>query len=322
MAEDGIHLDRIKTYSLRKRESKVTIANFSKPYTKGTSFGSFLSGLPNILAAKDLKEIVAAICLAKRRGRPIIFAMGAHVIKTGLSPILIDLIEDKSVSSVALNGAGMVHDLEIALVGHTSEDVEAHLRNGRFGMAEETGKFINEAIREGANKDWGLGEAFGKMLLRTRPPHENLSIVASALKNKIPVTVHVAMGTDIFQMHPTFNGAALGKTSYKDFLCFCSQISHLEGGVYLNVGSAVVLPEVFLKALTLARNLGHPLRQFTTVDMDFFRQYRPSKNVVHRPTILEGRGYQLIGHHEILIPLLAAAIKEGFEGDNRSDISS
>lgn len=313
MTEKRLLLDRIKTYSLKERKSKVAIADFSRPHCKGASLGSFLGGLPNILAAKDLKEIAAAICMAKKKGRPIIFALGAHVIKTGLSPILIDLIEEGFVSSIALNGAGMVHDFEIAQVGHTSEDVEVLIRNGRFGMAEETGNFINEAIKEGASKDWGLGEAFGKMLLKTKPPHENLSIVASALKNDVSVTVHVAIGTDIFNMHPTISGAALGETSHRDFLRFCYSIAHLERGVYLNIGSAVVLPEVFLKALTLARNLGHPLRQFTTVDMDFFRQYRPSKNVVHRPTMGKGRGYQLIGHHEIMVPLLAAAIKEGSE---------
>lgn len=311
MTEKRLQLDRIKTYSLKERKSKVAIADFSRPHRKGASLGSFLGGLPNILAAKDLKEVATAICMARKKKRPIMFALGAHVIKTGLSPIFIDLIEAGFVSSIALNGAGMVHDFEIAQVGHTSEDVEVHIRNGRFGMAEETGRFINEAIKEGANKDWGLGEAFGRMLLKAKPPYENLSIVASALKNEVSVTVHVAIGTDIFHMHPMISGADLGETSHRDFLRFCYLIAHLERGVYLNIGSAVVLPEVFLKALTLARNLGHPLRQFTTVDMDFFRQYRPSKNVVQRPTVEEGRGYQLIGHHEIMVPLLAAAIKEG-----------
>jgi hypothetical protein len=313
LAEEEIHLDRIRTYSLKERKSKVSIKDFSRPHSKGASFGSFLKGLPNILAAQNLKNIATAICMARKKGNPVMFAMGAHVIKTGISPIIIDLIEGGFISSIATNGAGLVHDFEIALVGHTSEDVDVHLKNGRFGMAEETGHFINEAIIEGANKEWGLGEAFGKMLLQSSPPYENLSIAAAAQKNEVPFTVHVAIGTDIFHMHPLADGAALGKTSHRDFLRFCSLVAHLEGGVYLNIGSAVVLPEVFLKALTLTRNLGYPLRHFTTVDMDFINQYRPSKNVVERPTAGEGRGYQLTGHHEILIPLLAAAIKEGFD---------
>jgi len=313
MEKEEIFLNRIRTYSIHQRKSKVQIADLSKPHRKGSSFKSFFSSLPNILATKDLREILAAIWGAKEGGRPIIFAIGAHVIKTGLSPILIDLIEEGFISSIALNGAGMIHDFEIALAGHTSEDVEAHLANGSFGMAEETGRLLNEAIIEGAREGMGLGEAFGKMLLRIKAPYEGSSIAAATVKKEIPLTVHVAIGTDIIHMHPAMNGAALGETAHRDFLRFCSIVSHLEGGVYLNVGSAVILPEVFLKALTLARNLGYDLKGFTTVDMDFIRQYRPSTNVVRRPTMEGGRGYQLVGHHEILIPLIAAALKEGPE---------
>lgn len=313
MLKEEISLHRIKTYSIHKRKSKVQISDFSKPHAKGSSFRSFFQSLPDLLAAKELREILSAIWEAKKCGNPIIFAMGAHVIKTGLSPIIIDLINEGFISSIALNGAGMIHDFEIALAGQTSENVEENLANGSFGMAEETGRLLNEAIVEGAKEGIGLGEAFGKMISRMKLPYEGLSIAYATVKRQIPLTIHVAIGTDIIHMHPSVNGAALGETAHRDFLRFCSIISRLEGGVYINVGSAVILPEVFLKALTLARNLGYPLKRITTVDMDFIRQYRSSQNVVKRPAMEGGRGYQLVGHHELLIPIIAAALKEGPE---------
>jgi hypothetical protein len=311
MEKKELDLNRIRTYPLHQRKSKVRISDFSLPYKKGSSFRSFIQSLPDILAGRDLKEIVACIWKAKKGGYPIIFAMGAHVIKTGLSPIIIDLIEEGFISSIAINGAGMIHDFEIALAGHTSEDVGEHLSNGSFGMAEETGRLLNEAVVEGAREGMGLGEAFAKMIIRIKAPYEGLSIAVATIKNKIPLTVHVAIGTDIIHMHPAMNASALGETAYRDFLRFCKMVSRLEGGVYLNIGSAVILPEVFLKAISLARNLGYSLKEITTVDIDFIRQYRPSQNVVKRPTMEGGRGYQLVGHHEIMIPLLAAALKEG-----------
>ncbi|RJP57250.1 MAG: hypothetical protein C4549_05360 [Deltaproteobacteria bacterium] len=308
-----IKLDKVKSYSIKERKSKVTTENFGKAFAKHSSFNEFMEGLPDILAAKDLKEVVSRITAAYKNQRIIAFALGAHVIKVGLNPIIIDLMEKGIISSIALNGAGIIHDSEIAMTGQTSEDVSDGLREGSFGMAEETATVINEAISQGAERGWGIGESVGKKLTELDLPYNNLSILASGVRLRVPITVHVAIGTDIIHMHPSCNGAAIGKGSHLDFRLFSSIISGMEKGIYLNIGSSVVLPEVFLKALTLVRNLGFNVRDFTTVNMDFIQQYRPITNVVKRPTLGDGRGYSLIGHHEIMVPLLAAAILEGLE---------
>ncbi|HCX89411.1 MAG: hypothetical protein CO106_13180 [Deltaproteobacteria bacterium CG_4_9_14_3_um_filter_44_9] len=308
-----IKLDKVKSYSIKERKSKVTTENFGKVFARHGSFNEFMEGLPDILAAKDLKEVVSRITAAYKNQRTIAFALGAHVIKVGLNPIIIDLMEKGIISSIALNGAGIIHDSEIAMTGQTSEDVSDGLREGSFGMAEETATVINEAISQGAEKGWGIGESVGKKLTELDLPYNNLSILASGARLRVPITVHVAIGTDIIHMHPSCNGAAIGKGSHLDFRLFSSIISCIEKGVYLNIGSSVILPEVFLKALTLVRNLGFNVRDFTTVNMDFIQQYRPLTNVVKRPTLGDGRGYSLIGHHEIMVPLLAAAILEGLE---------
>ena len=308
---EPIKLDKVKSYSIKERKSKVTTKGFGKVFTRHGSFNEFMESLPDILAAKDLKEVVSRIITAYKNQRIIVFGLGAHVIKVGLNPIIIDLMGKGIISSVALNGAGVIHDSEIAMTGQTSEDVSEGLREGSFGMAEETATVINEAISQGAEKGWGIGESVGKRLLELDLPYNNLSILASATKLKMPVTVNVAIGTDIIHMHPSCNGAAIGKGSHLDFRLFSSIISRMEKGVYLNIGSSVILPEVFLKALTLVRNLGFDIKDFTTVNMDFIQHYRPLTNVVKRPTLGDGRGYSLIGHHEIMVPILAAAILEG-----------
>src|SRR6187431_921653 len=300
----------IKTYPLRSRPSKVSLAQFATPHKAGSGIGGLMKSLPNLLAAKDFKEVVEAIVAAKRDGKAIIWGLGAHVLKTGLSPVLVDLMERGYVSAIATNGAGVIHDFEIALSGGTSEDVDATLGPGTFGMAEETGTQLNRAINEGVAAGLGLGQAVGKYLDAMRPAFAQISVAAAAWRLQIPVTVHVAIGTDIIHMHPQASGAAIGEASLRDFRYFVSSVSRLEKGVYLNCGSAVVLPEVFLKAVAVARNEGRSLDGLTTVNLDFLRHYRPLTNVVSRPTAGTGRGYSLTGHHELLIPLLAAALVE------------
>lgn len=304
-------LSGVKTYPLNSRQSKVSVAQFAKPYKKGSGVGAWLDGLPALLAASDFKAVVDALLEARRADRAIIWGIGAHVLKTGLSPILVDLMARGCVSAIATNGAGIIHDFEIALAGATSEDVDATLGSGRFGMAEETGADLNRAITDGAAKGLGLGQAVGKYLHERQPPYASISIAAMAWRLGIPLTAHVGIGTDIIHMHPQASGAAIGETSLRDFRYFVSSVARLEGGVYLNCGSAVVLPEVFLKAVAIARNDGRSLEGLTTVNIDFLRQYRPLTNVVSRPTSGIGKGYSLTGHHEILIPLLAAALIEG-----------
>ena len=306
---DPFDLSGVRTYPLASRDSKVKAADFGKPY-QGGGVGAFIDSLPSILAGSDFKAVVAAMRAAHDGGRAIVWGLGAHVIKTGLSPILIDLMERGFVSAIATNGAGIIHDFELALSGATSEDVEDALGPGRFGMAEETGTLLNAAINDGVKLGLGIGQAVGARLRDIRPPHEPLSIVAAAARLEIPVTVHVAIGTDIIHMHPAASGAALGEGSLRDFRYFVSSVARLARGVYLNCGSAVILPEVFLKAVALARNRGVSLEGITTVNLDFARLYRPQANVVSRPVAGAGRGYSLIGHHEILIPLLAAAVVE------------
>ncbi len=304
-------LSGVKTYPLRSRESKVSRAQFATPYQKGSGLDGLLKSLPSLLAASDFAAVVKAILAARRDGRAIIWGLGAHVMKTGLSPVLVDLMERGLVSAVATNGAGIIHDFEIALSGATSEDVDATLGPGTFGMAEETGTQLNQAIIAGAAAGLGLGQAVGRFLVEHRAPFAQISIAATAHRLGIPLTAHVAIGTDIIHMHPLASGAAIGEASLRDFKYFTSSVAKLEGGVYLNCGSAVVLPEVFLKAVAIARNDGRSLDGLTTVNLDFLRHYRPLTNVVSRPTAGTGKGYALTGHHEIMIPLLAAALIEG-----------
>ena len=303
-------LSGITTYPLRTRQSKVSLAQFATPHKPGSGIGGLMKSLPGLLAAKDFKDVVEAIVAAKRANKAIIWGLGAHVLKTGLSPVLVDLMERGFVSAIATNGAGIIHDFEIALSGGTSEDVDATLGPGTFGMAEETGSQLNRAINDGVAEGLGLGQAVGKFVAAAKPPFAQISVAATAWRLQIPVTVHVAIGTDIIHMHPQASGAAIGEASLRDFKYFVTCVSKLEGGVYLNCGSAVVLPEVFLKAVAIARNEGRSLDGLTTVNLDFLRHYRPLTNVVTRPTAGNGKGYSLTGHHELLIPLLAAALIE------------
>jgi deoxyhypusine synthase len=302
---------RIKTYSLKDRPSKVRINDFAKPHQPGASFKDFFASLPNILGAQHLKDVVAALVQARKDQRPVMLGMGAHSIKVGLNPVIIDLMERGIITSLALNGAGIIHDFELAFVGQTSEDVDKEILSGAFGMAEETGRMLNQAIAS-ASDDEGIGAAVGRMIQTGSFPYKANSLLAAGHRLNIPITVHVAIGTDIIHMHPSFDGRALGAAAQRDFLTFCALVSELEGGAYINLGSAVLLPEIFLKAVTLCRNLGHPLQHFTTVNMDFVQHYRPNTNVVRRPTQGGGRGFALTGHHEIMLPLLAAALIEHF----------
>jgi hypothetical protein len=301
---------KIKTYSLKDRASKVRIGELASPHRKGGSFMDFFSSLPDILAAKHLRDVAAALVQARRDKRPVMLGMGAHPIKVGLTPVIIDLLERGIITSLSLNGAGIIHDFELALIGQTSEDVDKEILSGAFGMAEETGRMINEAVVTGAKNGLGIGEAVGRMVHAGAFPYKDKSLLATCARLGVPVTVHVAIGTDIIHMHPSFDGRATGEAAARDFQTFCSLVAGLEGGVYVNLGSAVLLPEIFLKAVTLARNLGHTLQHFTTVNMDFIQHYRPSANVVRRPTQGGGTGFALTGHHEIMFPLLAAAIIE------------
>lgn len=307
---EDFDLSGVRTYPLASRKSKANAADFAKPYQAGSGVAALLESLPAVLAAADFKAVVAAIRGARDGDRGIIWGLGAHVVKTGLGPILIDLMERGFVSALATNGAVIIHDFELALSGGTSEDVDEALGPGRFGMAQETGELLNTAINDGVKQGLGLGQAVGQRLRELKPAHENLSIVAAAARLQIPVTVHVAIGTDIIHMHPRASGAALGEGSLRDFRYFVSNVARLKGGVYLNCGSAVVLPEVFLKAVAIARNRGTSLDELTTVNLDFTRLYRPQTNVVSRPVAGIGKGYSLVGHHEIMIPLLAAALVE------------
>ncbi|MBI4887539.1 MAG: deoxyhypusine synthase family protein [Acidobacteria bacterium] len=304
-------LSGIRTYPLASRASKARAADFARPVARGATFKAWFDSLPAILGAADLKRVVEAMIAARGRGRPIVWGLGAHVIKTGVSPVLVDLMRRGWVSAIATNGAGLIHDFELALSGATSEDVDESLGPGRFGMAEETGVLLNEAIRRGAERGQGLGQAVAAFLAESNPPFADASIAVAAHRLGIPLTVHVAIGTDIIHMHPAASGAAIGETSLRDFRYFTSSVARLDGGVYLNCGSAVILPEVFLKAVALARNQGIALDGLTTVNIDFLRMYRPQTNVVTRPVAgTSGSGISLVGHHEVLIPLLAAAIIE------------
>jgi hypothetical protein len=300
----------LKTYSLQSRKDKVSMDNFAQIMGKEKSFTRFVRSLPNILAGSDFKEFISLMGKAKRKKRAIIFGLGAHVIKVGLSPIIIDLMGEGWITALALNGAGIIHDFEIAFSGQTSEDVQLQLKSGRFGMARETGRMLNEAINSAEKKGLGLGEAVGEMIAASRFPHKDLSLLAAAYLLNIPVTVHVAIGTDTIHFHPGVKGESIGNASLKDFFLLCSLMEKLgNGGVFVNIGSAVILPEVFLKALSFVRNKGQLVENFSTAVFDFIHHYRPCENVVKRPHGNKGRGFYFIGHHEIMIPLLAASLK-------------
>ena len=306
-----IDISKVKTISIKSRKSKVHLQDFAGVFDpKRQSFSSFIKSLPHILVAEDLRDFVDDVVASARRRKPVIVLIGAHVIKVGLSPLLIDLMKRKMITCIAMNSAAAIHDVETALWGMTSEDVEANLADGRFGMAKETGEFINGALRSAMNRDAvGYGEALGKALQSS--PKKKLSLLASCVGLGVPVTVHAAIGTDIIHQQPTMDGAATGEMSFRDFKVLCNVVKDLRGGgVVMNLGSAVILPEVFLKALTVARNLGYKAKGFSTANFDMIQHYRPRVNVVHRPTRNGGRGYMFTGHHEIMIPLVCAMIKD------------
>src|SRR5437899_5127106 len=315
-------LGEVHTYPLASRKSKVSVREFAKAPATNSSLTKFLDSLPDILAAEDLRNLLIAIHSARKQRKAILWGIGGHVIKVGLGPVLIDLIERGFVSGIAMNGAALIHDFEIALAGNTSEDVEAGLGEGQFGMAAETGQYINEFAKLSHRIRIGYGEAAGQFLssgiIEVR--HADSSVLVAAYKHRIPVTIHLAIGTDITHMHPAANGAALGDATHHDFRLFCALVEQMHpGGVYLNWGSAVLLPEIFLKAISVVRNLGVPLRPITTANFDFIQHYRPLQNVVKRPTAFqrgrggpESRGYAITGHHELLLPLVAAALAAGW----------
>lgn len=307
---DEFDVSDVRTYPLKSRASKARVEDFARPVARQASMSAFVDALPNILGARDFRAVVAALVDAQRSDAGIVWGLGAHVIKTGLGPVVIDLMECGFVSAIATNGAAIIHDFEVALAGATSEDVDEALGPGRFGMADETGRLLNAAINDGVAAGLGIGQAVTRFLAAKEPQYARSSVLAAAARLEVPVTVHVAVGTDVIHMHPSASGAAIGEGSLRDFRYFVSNVARLERGVYLNCGSAVVLPEVFLKAVALARNRGIALAGLTTVDLDFVRHYRPQTNVVSRPTAASGRGYSLVGHHEIMIPLLAAALKD------------
>lgn len=306
-----ININKVKTYSLKQRHSKVKAGDFANPPVRGASFERFSNSLPNILKVKEIRTITDAIVSAKRKKRVVIFMAGAHVIKCGLNPVLIELIRKKIITCICLNGAGIIHDFEVAFQAKTSEDVAENLKNGKFGMGRETAEFINNAVREGIGEGLGLGTSVAKGIAETKLAHKNLSLLYNAYKYEIPVCVFVGIGTDIIHQHPSFNAGLTAEGSLRDFYLLVENITDLNnGGVVLNFGSAVMLPEVFLKALNLARNLGSKVKDFTTANFDMIYHYRPAQNVCMRPVISGGKGYYIVGHHEIMLPLLAQSVIE------------
>lgn len=305
-----LKLDDVKTYPLTSRPSKVSLKDFASPIQPNFSLNDFLRSFPNILAVQNLRELAARMRRARQLQKPIIWGIGGHVIKTGLAPLVIDLMRRGFVTAIAANGSVLVHDAEIAMVGSTSEDVDATLCEGAFGGAEETGKLLNRAAREGAQENIGLGEATGRTLLNLDPKHSDYSLLCATYQARVPFTAHLTIGGDIGHFHPQADGAALGATTHTDFRLLSELVRRMDGGgVYLNIGSAVTLPEVFLKAVTLVRNLGNDLKDITTANFDFIQSYRPLTNVVRRPTANgAGRGYSITGHHELTLPLLAAEL--------------
>ncbi len=305
-----LDFSRIRTYPLKERPNKVHLDEIARVWKHGGSFAQFLDSLPKILIGNDFRAVVDATVAALRNGRPVVVMMGAHPIKCGLNPIFVDLLRRGAVNAVAFNGAGAIHDFELALIGETSEDVQRGLDDGSFGMIDETGKLMNAALADGVRQGIGAGRALGEAIVKGQFRQKELSILHQGVVSNTPVTVHIAIGTDIIHQHPSTDGSVLGEATYLDFQKFAAVVATLEGGVVLNIGSAVVMPEVFLKALTIARNLGNTVDNFTTVNFDMIRQYRPTENVVRRPTHKGGRGYYNVGHHELLVPLWAAAVLE------------
>lgn len=316
-ASGNLDISAVTRYPLSERPSKVSLRALGKPLRAGLSMRRWLEHLPDVLAARDLRALAREIARRRRSGAHFLLGMGAHPIKVGLSPLIIDLMKREVITAIAMNGACAIHDFEMARSGHTSEDVESALADGSFGMARETGTFVNLAMVEGAKRGEGAGAALGKAIARARLAHRRLSILAQAQRRNIPATIHVALGTDITHMHPEADGAAIGQTSLADFHLLVNIVAKLDGGVFLNLGSAVIIPEVFLKALNLARNLGAEVGELVTANMDFIQHYRPSVNVIERPTAGGGKGYRLTGHHEIMLPLLAAAILEELRGPEK-----
>ena len=310
-----IRFDGISTYPLESRKSKVSADMFGKPMDGSENVPGFISKLPHILAADQLRTLIRAMLYAHTTGKPIIWGLGGHVIKVGLGPVLVDLMQAGFVNGIAMNGAAAIHDFEVAYGGATSEEVEEQLTGGRFGMARETGEYMNAAVEQAHADAIGMGEGLGRFIAEGGKKSLNFryggaSVLSQAYSRKIPVTVHVAIGTDIIHAHPEASGKAIGETTYQDFRLFCSMARDLDGGgVYLNVGSAVVLPEVFLKAVSVVRNLGNRLEEFTTANLDFIQHYRPIQNVLKRPTQNSGQSVAITGHHEIMVPLIAAALK-------------
>lgn len=306
-----IDIHKVKTYSVTARRSRVNARDFAQPPARGQSFIRFYNSLPHILKADDLRAVTAAVVSARRNTRSVIFMAGAHVIKCGLNPVLIELIQRKVITCLCLNGAGIIHDFELALQAKTSEDVAENLQRGAFGMGRETADFINRAAEEGVREGLGLGYAVARRIAASKLPHKKISLLYNAWRHKVPVCVFVAVGTDIVHQHPSFNAAMTAEGSIRDFHALADHVRGInDGGVVLNFGSAVVLPEVFLKALNLARNLGSTVKDFTAANFDMIYHYRPSQNVTQRPVMAGGKGYYIIGHHEIMLPLLAQAVVE------------
>ena len=313
-SDQPLSFDGLKTVPIDARGGKVRVEDFARPYRKGEGLAGWIESLPNILAADSFRGVIDAVRRARAQKRAILWGMGGHVVKCGLAGVLLDLMRREWVTGFVMNGAASIHDFEIAIAGQTSEDVEAVLPDGRFGAAEETGREMNVAITEGSRDGIGIGEALGRALEKlAKPQFAPHSLLYSAYQANVPVTVHVAVGTDTPHTHPAADGSAIGAGTHRDFRLLCSIVRGLDqGGVYLNMGSAVVLPEVFLKAVSVVRNLGYPLAGFTTVNFDFLQHYRPKVNVVERPHAKSGgRGFAITGHHELMIPLLAAALIEG-----------
>ncbi len=298
-----INLKGIKTSSIKRRKNLVSVRQFAK-VIEYREFNKFIDSLPEILAGNNLRNVIEAVVKAANKKRPVVMAIGAHVIKCGLSPIIIDLMKRGIVTAVAMNGSVAIHDYEISLIGETSEDVSHSIEDGSFGMARETAEAFQTAASQGFAEE-GLGRALGRQIVRDKNKYKQYSILAAGAKLNIPTTVHVAMGTDTIHMHPGISGGDLGESSHVDFKILCSVVKDLGGGVWMNVGSAVIMPEVFLKALSVARNLGRKVKDFTTVNMDMIQHYRPQTNVVKRPTT---KGYSITGHHEIMLPLLRLGI--------------
>ncbi len=308
MTGDRIDRSRVRTYPIRERRHKVRLADIGT-LPKDNSVSALLESMPHLLGAEALRGFINAVVAAHARGKPVLAAIGGHVVKSGCTPYLIELMRRRALTGVAMNGATAIHDFELAMTGQTSEDVATGLEDGTFGMVEETGRLMNEAIADGAAQGLGAGRALGEAIIKADFAHRDASVLAAGIELDVPVTVHIAIGSDTIHQHPKADGAALGETSLNDFELLAGLVAGLgDGGVYINIGSAVVLPEVFLKALTLARNLGHPVRNFTAANFDMIRHYRPATNVVKRPVLAGGTGYDFTGHHEIMLPLVTAAI--------------